>query len=466
MTVLTLDLGTSATKACLWSEHRLLAIARSPIATSHPSAGRAEQDPEDWWRSVSDACAALRDEEPAAFDAIDLLGCSAARETFACFDSDLRAIGAGLLWSDARALDEARDLGDPIEFRRRTGVILAPSCCAAKIRWVQTHEPTWFNSARWLLSPRDFILGRLTGHVATDPSLASRTGIYHLDGTFGGDETVATRMPTIISSLQSEPVAHGHLLGLPHGTRAILGAGDRACEVLGVGATAEMPMVSWGTTANVSVPCSCPVNELPTKAQVSRSAVDGFLIEAGLSAAGAALDWLGSLTGRSATELLVEAERVDPGAGGLFAFPWLHGARAPWWRPNVNASFIGLSTAHGEAELARSIIEGIAFDVARCIDLFPGHTQALAVAGRGARDPLWRSVVAAATGRPVMRRALTEAGSVGARILVAISEGAPIGVDELNPMTETEQPDPELVKRYAALRERSDRLAETVIGLE
>jgi hypothetical protein len=65
-----------------------------------------------------------------------------------------------------------------------------------------------------------------------------------------------------------------------------------------------------------------------------------------------------------------------------------------------------------------------------------------------------------------MRRALTEAGSVGARILVAISEGVSIGVDELNPMTETEQPDPELVKRYAALRARSDRLAETVIGLD
>ena len=57
MTVLTLDLGTSATKAALWDDTGLVAIARGEIVTTHPRAGWAEQDPEDWWRSVVEACA-------------------------------------------------------------------------------------------------------------------------------------------------------------------------------------------------------------------------------------------------------------------------------------------------------------------------------------------------------------------------------------------------------------------------
>lgn len=246
---------------------------------------------------------------------------------------------------------------------------------------------------------------------------------------------------------------------------AILGAGDRACEVLGVAATAEIPMVSWGTTANVSVPSSAPIDELPTTAQVSRSPGDGFLVEAGLSAAGSALDWLASLTGQSTEALLVEAARVNPGAGGLLAFPWLHGARAPWWRPDVRASFIGLSTAHGPAELARSILEGVAFDVVRCLELVASGSGALAPAGRGAGDPLWRAILTGTTRLPMIRRALTEAGSVGARTLVAMATGESIGPEDLNPVTEVEPPDPELAARYAALRDRSDRLAADVIGL-
>ncbi len=100
MTVLTLDLGTSATKAALWGDDGLLAIARSEITSFHPQPGWAEQDPEDWWLSVVDACAQLRRGERADYDRIDAVGFSAARETFAGFDDEMQPIGPGILWSD------------------------------------------------------------------------------------------------------------------------------------------------------------------------------------------------------------------------------------------------------------------------------------------------------------------------------------------------------------------------------
>jgi len=463
--VLTLDFGTSATKAALWANHRLIALTRAPIATSHPSPDRAEQDPEDWWRSVVDACAELRAENPGVYSSVDAVSCSAARETFATFDANLHALGAGILWSDSRAVDEARDLGDPDAFRRQTGVALGPSCCAAKMAWVQHREATSFRNAAWLLSPRDFVLARLTGRVATDPTLASRTGAYDLLGTFVGNETLGDRLPPVVSSIEPQALPNAAELALPAKAIAILGAGDRACEVVGIGATVAEPMVSWGTTANVSIPHPGPAPALPTQGQISRGALEGFVIEAGLSIAGAALDWLVTLTGWPKAKLVTAAGDVVPGAEGLFAFPWLYGARAPWWRSDVRGAFVGLTHAHGPAELTRSVIEGVAIDVARCLDILCPEAHALSLAGHGATEPLWRTVIAGVTGRPVLRHHLDEAASVGARLLIGIASGESITVDDLNPLVAREEPAPDLARDYAAVREESDRVASRLMDV-
>jgi xylulokinase len=461
--VLTLDLGTSATKAGLWADNRLVALTRAPIATAHPSPDRAEQDPEDWWRSVVDACAELRAGTPDIYSSLDAVGCAAARETFACFDTKLRVLGPGIVWSDTRAVDEARDLGEAVEFRRQTGVALGPSCCAAKMKWVQRHEAARFQDAAWLLSPRDFVMARITGRVATDPSLASRTGVYNLHGAFVGDEALADRLPPVISSLEREELANPSQLALPPRAIAILGAGDRACEVLGIGATAKAPMVSWGTTANVSIPHPGPVEALPAEGQVSRAAVEGFVIEAGLSIAGAALDWLTSLTGWPRGELLNAAASVPVGARGLLAFPWLYGARAPWWRPDIRGAFVGLANVHGPPELARATVEGVALDVARCIELLQPDADVLSLAGRGAEEPLWRTVVGGTTGCSIIRHRFDDAASVGARLLVGVAHGEVLGVTDVNPLVGEAAPTPELVREYRALRVESDRVASRLI---
>ncbi|HXY92280.1 MAG TPA: FGGY family carbohydrate kinase, partial [Acidimicrobiia bacterium] len=93
--VLTLDLGTSATKAALWRGVELLALARAPITTSHPHPGWAEQEPDDWWASVVQACADVRAVEPAGVADVVAVGFSAARETFALFDAGLSGTTPG-----------------------------------------------------------------------------------------------------------------------------------------------------------------------------------------------------------------------------------------------------------------------------------------------------------------------------------------------------------------------------------
>lgn len=463
MTILTLDLGTSATKAALWERSTLLALARAPIATHHPLPGRAEQDPTTWWPSVVDACAELRRREPRHYQRVEGVGFSGARETFALFDASLRPLTAGILWSDRRATDEAHALGDPGEFRARTGVVLGAGCCAAKIRWVERHDPDAWSRSRWLLAPRDAVIARLTGDVVTDETFASRTGLYDLDGVLLASD-LADLLPRVVSSTTAIPTtAAAADLSLPDGIPVVVGAGDRACEVLGVGATAHEPLVSWGTTANVSVPDHGPVPVLPAVAQVSRGALGGFVVEAGLSAAGAALAWLARLTGQAHDELVAGAAAVPPGANGVVALPWLAGARAPWWRPGAYGAFVGLTEAHGPVELARAVIEGIAYDVARCLELVAPEASELALAGGGAPESAWRTVLGGVTGIPLVRRSIDDAASVGARLLVAAALGEVLPLDDVSPVMHREEPDPELVHRYSQLRDAADAIASAVI---
>ena len=69
MIVLTIDLGTSATKVALWDGAALVALARSPLETTHPAPGWAEQDPSSWWSSVTTACSELRERDPNRYGA-------------------------------------------------------------------------------------------------------------------------------------------------------------------------------------------------------------------------------------------------------------------------------------------------------------------------------------------------------------------------------------------------------------
>src|SRR5438874_9853607 len=112
LTVLTLDLGTSATKGMVWCGADLCSVARRQIATTYPRPGWVEQDAREWWVSVQRVCADLRAAAPRQFASVDAIGFSTARETFALFDPALRPLGPGIVWSDRRASDEAADLGD------------------------------------------------------------------------------------------------------------------------------------------------------------------------------------------------------------------------------------------------------------------------------------------------------------------------------------------------------------------
>ena len=408
MNILGIDLGTSAVKAVIWQpDNGVLARGSAAVETTHPQPGFDEQDADAWWSGVQEAIANL------PLDDLSAVGLSSQRETFVCLDAHAQPLRAAILWSDGRA----------------------PSP-AARFAWLQQHEPDVARRTRWLAAPKDVVLLRLVGQLVTDTTLASRTDVE------------AALLPTVV-----EPRA---TVGEFHGARVVAGAGDRACEVLAVQATAVRPMVSWGTTAN----CSLPLDGAVPAGWRASTHVDGRqLAEAGLSAAGAAIGWLGRLVGAAPGELATLAAETPRGANGVIALPWLNGARAPWWRPDARATFLGVTSATTPGELARAVYEGVAHDVRRALEQLAVAPEALTIVGGGASDACWQQALGGITGLPLSLMHDGDAAVIGAAEL-ALPEGVqipPVAAGRL-------QPDPAAVDRYAELSRLHDAAATAVLG--
>ena len=92
-------------------------------------------------------------------------------------------------------------------------------------------------------------------------------------------------------------------------------------------------------------------------------------------------------------ELGAGAAGVGPGAKGLLFLPYLIGERSPHWNPLARGVFVGLSMAHGRAEMARAVLEGVAFNLKIILDAFleqGAAIEAMRLIGGGARSPIWR----------------------------------------------------------------------------
>ena len=259
------------------------------------------------------------------------------------------------------------------------------------------------------------------------------------------------------------------VLGLPPGIPVVMGAGDRACEVLGTGSGPTLPMVSWGTTANVSVPTDRRPSTLPAGLVVSAGALGAWLLEGGLSAAGSLLTWLGDITGKDVDTLMAEARSSPPGARGVTATPWLGGARAPWWRDQARAALVGLGFEHTTGDVARAALEAIAHDAMACMQAIGDSVLAapaeVAASVDSTRVGLWLEILAAMTGLPIVLRRVGEAASAGAAIIGADALGSGLALDDIDPVRHVLAPDPVLADLYAEQLPHRAHVAVQILAL-
>jgi xylulokinase len=433
-----LDVGTQGTKGLALDVESRTVVARASssyglIAGLPP--GAAEQHPDSWWDALVEVTRALvGDLGPRAAD-VRAIGVSGQQHGFVPLDAAGNVIRPAKLWCDTSTADEARELS------RRLGRAIPTGFTASKVLWLARHEPANFARLRTLLLPHDWVNWKLTGRACMEYGDASGTGFFDVRRRAFDSAQIAAIDPRIIDCIPplvapDAPIGTvrddvARELGLPSGIPVAPGGGDNMMSAIGAGATRPgVFVISLGTSATAFAYSAVPIVD------------PGGLIAPFCDSTGG---WLPLLCTMNATGVLEEvrahaappndhaslterASRVEPGCGGVQFVPYLVGERVPDL-PRATGSIHGLRAGSlDSAVLYRAAIEGVTLNLAWGIERMRAlgiALESVRLVGGGARNPLWRQVIADVLDAPVTVLAEPETGALGAAMQAAsVSAGA------------------------------------------
>jgi xylulokinase len=468
MNFLGIDIGTSAVKAVLVDEgEAVLAEAAVPLATSRPEPGRAEQDPEEWWRASERAVGMVRSLARAGFAEMRAVGLSGQMHAALVLDEADRPIRPAILWNDGRAVAECAELDRAVpDLATIAGVVAMPGFTAPKLLWLKRHEPESFARIRTVFAAKDYIRLRLTGEFATD--MADAAGTLMLDeaarawsprlvAASGIDEDVLPKVlegPAWSGMLRPEVLAEW---GIGHQVVVAAGAGDVAAGAIGIGAINDGDQfVSLGTSAQIFIARDRYQPKPGTLIHAFAHGVPRRWFEmAALLNGATCLEWLARVLGESDVGALIA--RVEQGPASLSPvtfLPYLAGERSPLNDPEARGVFAGLDAANGADDLIRAVLDGVALALRDAASEFGEAFDGapIAMIGGGARSALWMQVVANALGRPLLKLAGADSGPAfgAARLARIAATGETVqAVCGQPPIVEIVDPDPAQVRQYA-----------------
>ncbi|MCD6307788.1 MAG: xylulokinase [Candidatus Latescibacteria bacterium] len=440
--IIGIDLGTSGVRAAIFDdEGRAVAEASRQYPISTPSPGRAEQDPEAWWRHTRD-CLAEAISSPDVSPG-DIAGISFSGQMHGTVFLDAYGVPLhpAVIWADSRSGSECREIeeilgGDRLEKTVMNSIF--PGTQASTIRWFMRHEPGLWKRTRHILSPKDYIRFRMCGLYHTEPSDASATLLFDVPDRDWSEDVLSAlnipveRLPFVVNSDQHVGDTEGMSdAGVPDGVPLVMGGGDQPCTALGNGIIDEGAMlVTIGTGGQLFAPSNAPITSpgrsLNTFCHVheTRWYVMGATLSAGLS-----LRWFRDTAAPGVTfdDLAAEAGTVPPGSDGVLFAPYLAGKRSPDLRPDAMGAFHGLRADHGRGHLARAVMEGVSFDLLENLDVMTGMglvPERLLCTGGAARSGLWMRIAADVFDRPVAVAQGENRACLGA----ALTAGVGIGV--------------------------------------
>jgi xylulokinase len=425
-----LDVGTQGTKGLVLDAASGAVLARA--GASHGlieglPPGSAEQHPQTWIEAVEEVGRALWREVVPRPGELAGLGVSGQQHGLVVLDSHGEVVRPAKLWCDTATAEEAADLS------RALGRAVPTGFTAPKVLWMQRREPdAWARVARVML-PHDYVNLRLTGRHVTEYGDASGSGWFDpVERCWDGRalEQLGTgfeeRLPSLLEpgepagALTPEGAA---LLGLGPGHAGACvaaGGGDNMMSAIGAGATRPgVAVLSLGTSATVFGYADRPVVDPAGAIAAFCDSTGGWLPLLCVMNATGVLEEVAAAFELDLEELTRRAQEVPPGCEGMRLIPFLVGERVPDL-PRASGSLDGLRPGLlRPGPVFRAALEGVAFNLAWGV----GRLRELGLAvdrlrlvGGGARNALWRSILADTLAATVEPCAEAESAALGAAL--------------------------------------------------
>jgi xylulokinase len=368
-----IDLGASALKACLIDgTGRTLISARAAYETDRPQPGHSEQNPADWRSAMHTALADLRARNDAALDNVQAISFSGGAHIAVLCDNAGIPLRPAIMWNDQRAHKEAAQLAAQGTAEQLAGNTPNATWTLPQLIWLANHEPHIIKATEKLYFAKDWLAAQLIdasadNHVsdiseAAGSLMAGRNHDWHdtLIALSGVSPTAMPRLVSMGSKIGKVSDKAAVAFGLPQ-VPVYQGAIDTSMEWLCTApvepdsATVKLAsagVISFATAQDTRFP---PVSYYP-------HIIDGlFYHAAGMSDCMGALEFVRqeftpSLT---AQEFEHAAASTAIGADGVLFYPYLSGARAPFWDATLTAEMRGLTRAHTVNHAARAAYEGV-----------------------------------------------------------------------------------------------------------
>ena len=139
------------------------------------------------------------------------------------------------------------------------------------------------------------------------------------------------------------------------------------------------------------------------------------------------LNWLAKITGRSPAALTAGLGPLQEPSRGLF-LPYLSGERTPHNDASIRGAFTALDIADGPQDLARMVMEGVAFALRDCLEALRAagaEPKSLLAIGGGAQSVYWVELIATVLNVPLDMPARGEFGAAlgAARLAIVGATG-------------------------------------------
>ncbi len=437
--IIAADFGTSGVKVgVVDQDFRIVARAVVSYPLSLPGKDQAEQNPDDWWDALATAIGLLSADIDGLKERAAALVFCAQMCGVVAVDREGTPLRPCIIWLDKRAAELSRALvgGFPSILGYQVAKLVrwvriangAPSLNGmdptAKMLWLKQHEASTFDRAHKLLDVKDWLIHRATGRFAATADSANLTWLMDTrPGREGWSPKLSEKvgiplekMPeivegsSIVGKLDQRAAAD---LGLNAGLPVIGGGGDATATAVGSGAVDDGALhIYAGTSSWVSGFFSRRILSIPNSFATITSSV-GYrpLLIATQELAGSAFAWLAGLFDEDGNDPQGALERVfatigTPDASDPLFTPWLAGERVPVDDDRLRATFYGLSIRHDRAALARSVLEGVAFNTrwaySKVMDVKDaGREGAIPLVGGVAQNPQFAQMLADTLNRPV-----------------------------------------------------------------
>ncbi len=436
MNVIAIDIGTSNCKAVLINKKaKVLKVFESSTKPIIPKPGWNEQNADVIFNAVLKLL-----QQSFSISKEKNIACvsfSAAMHSLLAVDKKGKPLMNMLTWADLRSAKYAQELKQkPIakKLYEVTGVPVHAMSPLCKLIWLKHEAKDIFKKAYKFISIKEYIFFKLFGKYVVDNSIAAATGLFDEKNICWYDESL--NVAGISEQQLSELVSINHYeiellpaikIKLKSKTNVpfVLGASDGALANIGCGLfDAKNIAVTIGTSGAARITSNKYIADEKQRLFCYYIHDGIYILGGAINNGGVVLQWLiekvlqkNFKDEKVFKQLVKQAMKVEPGAGGLIFLPYILGERSPMWDENARGALIGLTAFHTQTYIVKAVIEGICFalaDVIKSVEETSGSIKNIYLSGGITKSKEWVQLFANITGKKIIINDAADASALGA----------------------------------------------------